>query len=304
MATKFLEHYIYIARAFGEMGDQGLSLWDEADGFFYDVLHTPDERFIPLKVRSFVGLIPLLAVDALEPELLEELPRFKRRMEWFLRYRPHLTQNIASLTEMGAHGHFQFAILGRRGWRGSSAMCLIQTNSCQNTACVRFPKSMPSILTSSGSEAKLIRCAMSPAESSSGLFGGNSNWRGPIWFPVNYLVIQALRRYHHHYGDTFQVEVPLGSGRLMTLDQAADELVSPAWCVIFQRGMAQGGRRPVFGREASFQTDPHWRDHIPFYEYFDGNTGAGVGASHQTGWTALVANLIADLNRENHDAEI
>jgi hypothetical protein len=224
VATKFLEHYIYIANTFGAMGSHGLSLWDEADGFFYDVLHTPDERFIPLKVRSFVGLIPLFAVSSLEPDLLEELPRFKRRMEWFLKYRPHLTKSIASLMETGAHGHYQFAILGRE----------------RLTRILRYVFDAEEFLSDYGLRAvskvhaehpyefrvngEVYTVRYEPAESSGGLFGGNSNWRGPIWFPVNYLVIQALRAYHHHYGDTFQLEVPFGSGQRMTLDQAADEL--------------------------------------------------------------------------------
>jgi hypothetical protein len=291
VATKFFEHFVYIADATYDMGGQGVSLWDEADGFFYDVLHAPDGAFVPLRVRSFVGLIPLLAAEALEPEQLENLPRFRRRMAWLLEYRPHLVAHVAPLNERGAHGHYQLAIVGR----DRLARILARMFDAEEFLSDHGLRSLSRAHAESPFRCRVGDQAYSvgyePAESSSGLFGGNSNWRGPIWLPINYLIVEALRKYHHHYGDSFTVEVPKGSGNRLTLAQAADEL-SRRLSSIFLRSEEAGGRRPVFGEESIFQDDPHWRDHVLFYEYFHGDNGAGLGASHQTGWTALVANLM------------
>lgn len=289
IATKFFEHFIYIADAFYHIGGRDITLWNEDDGFFYDVLHTPDGALTPLRIRSFVGLIPLLAVQVLDPQQLEALPNFRRRMDWFLTYRPHLTAHIAPLLERGAHGDYHLAIVDRDklsriltrlfdageflsdyGLRSLSRAHAADPYQCRV-----------------GDETYTVR--YEPAESRSGLFGGNSNWRGPIWLPINFILIEALRKYHHHYGDTLQVEVPVGSGQRMSLREAADEL-SRRLVRIFLRD--EEGRRPVFGGETLFQRDPHWRDYPLFYEYFHGDNGAGLGASHQTGWTALVANLL------------
>ena len=298
VATKFFEHFVYIANAFYNMGGDNVSLWDEQDGFFYDVLHAPDDEFVPLRIRSFVGLIPLLATQALEPEQLDNLPRFRRRMEWFLEYRPHLVANVAPLTETGAHGHYQLAVVGRdklarilervfdpaEFFSDYGLRSLSRHHAAEPYTCIV------------GGQAYTVN--YEPAESTTGLFGGNSNWRGPIWFPINYLLIEALHKYHHHYGDGFKVEVPRGSGHWLTLGEAADEL-SRRLVRIFLPDQAQGGGRPVFGGERIFQADPHWRDHLLFYEYFHGDNGAGMGASHQTGWTALVANLIQNGERSS-----
>jgi len=238
-----------------------------------------------------VGLIPLLATLTLEPQQLAALPRFRRRMEWFLKYRPHLAVHVAPLDEIGAHGHYQLSIVDRDQLtriltRVFDADEFLSDYGLRSLS--RYHAAHPYV---SHVDAQTYTVAYEPAESHSGLFGGNSNWRGPIWFPTNYLLIEALRAYHHHYGDTLTVEVPTGSGNRLTLAQAADELARRL-TRIFLRDVANGGRRPVFGGEALFQNDPHWRDHLLFYEYFHGDTGAGVGASHQTGWTALVANLL------------
>jgi len=291
VATKFFEHFVYIADATYDMGGQGVSLWDEEDGFFYDVLHAPDGAFVPLRVRSFVGLIPLLAVQALEPRQLEALPRFRRRMEWLLKYRPHLAAHVAPLTEQGAHGHYQLAIVGRDQLARILSRVFDPDEFLSDyglRALSRAHAASP-FTCQVGDQAYTV--SYEPAESSSGLFGGNSNWRGPIWFPINYLMVEALRKYYHHYGDSLTVQVPQGSGNRLTLDRAADEL-SQRLSRIFLRDEGDQGRRPVFGGEPIFQDDPHWRDHILFYEYFHGDNGAGIGASHQTGWTALVANLL------------
>lgn len=292
VATKFLEHFIYIANAFYNMGGQGIGLWDEEDGFFYDVLHTP-EGFVSLKVRSMVGVVPLLAIESLEPELVAKLPRFKRRLEWFLRYRPSLVENLASLTELGAHGHRQLAIVDREKLTQILERLFDPEEFLSDYGLRSLSKHHARAPYRCVLNDQTYTVAYEPAESRTGLFGGNSNWRGPIWFPINYLVIEALRKYYHHYGDTFTVEMPRGSENRVTLGQAADEL-SRRLARIFLRDGLHDGRRPVFGEEAFFQTDPYWRDNVLFYEYFHGDSGAGLGASHQTGWTALVAKVIQD----------
>ncbi|MEA3336290.1 MAG: glucosidase [Chloroflexota bacterium] len=295
VATKFFEHFIYIADAFYNLGDADVSLWDEEDGFFYNVLHMPDGRFTQVKVRSFVGLLPLLAVETLEPEILERLPRFRRRLEWFLRYRPGLIANVASLTEKGVHDHYQLAILDR----DKLARILDRVFDSGEFLSDYGLRSLSREYAEHPYELRVngqsYRVDYQPAESDSGLFGGNSNWRGPIWFPLNYLMVEALRRHGHHYGDTLMVELPTGSGQQVTLNEAADELCRRL-ARLFLRDESTSGRRPVFGDEALFQADPNWRDHVLFYEYFHGDSGAGVGASHQTGWTALVAKLMQDIS--------
>ncbi len=299
VATKFLVHFVYIVDAFYDMGGQGVSLWNDEDGFFYDVLHAPDGAFIPLRLRSFVGLIPLLAVQALEPQQLENLPRFRRRMDWLLKYRPHLAAQVAPLSEVGAHGHHQLAIVGRDKLVRILERMFDSDEFLSDYGLRALSRAHAGNPFTCHVGGQTYTVGYEPAESSSGLFGGNSNWRGPIWFPINYLMVEALRKYHHHYGDSLTIEVPKDSGNRLTLGQAADELARRL-TRIFLRSSPEGkgetniGRRPVFGGESLFQKDPHWRDHILFYEYFHGDNGAGIGASHQTGWTALVANLLQE----------
>ncbi|GIK43225.1 MAG: glucosidase [Chloroflexota bacterium] len=290
VATKFFEHFIYIANAIGNLGD-GFSLWDEEDGFFYDVLHLPNGRHVPLKIRSLVGLIPLFAVETLEPDLLEKLPRFRQRMEWFLEYRPKLVQNIASLTAPGEGGRRLLAIADRPKLELILPRMLDPAQFLSDYGLRALSKrhaTEPYYFNANG-QVHIVH--YEPAESSSGLFGGNSNWRGPIWFPVNFLMVESLQKYHHYYGESLKVELPRYSGRWVNLDEVATDL-SRRLMGIFRRDEANGARRPVFGGIDLFQTDPHWRDYLPFYEYFHGDNGAGLGASHQTGWTALVAKLI------------
>ena len=298
VATKFFEHFIYIADAFYHLSRDDISLWDEEDCFFYDALHDAGEHQTRLKVRSFVGLFPLFATAVLEADQLEGLPGFKRRLEWFMEQRPQLVKNVASFTEPGAHDHFQLSIVDREKLERILAR-VFDTNEFFSDYGLRslskYHAQNPFRMRVGDQEH---RVDYEPAESRTWLFGGNSNWRGPVWFPVNYLVIESLRTYHHHYGDNFKVEVPGGSGNWLTLDQAADELCRRLG-QIFLRDPSNGGRRPVFGDENLFQRDPHWRDHVLFYEYFNGDTGAGLGASHQTGWTALVAKMMQD-TRASH----
>ncbi len=288
MATKFFEHFIYIADAInGHYGGQ--RLWDDEDGFFYDVIHCPDDRHIPLKVRSFVGLIPLYAVETLEPELLAKLPRFKQRMDWFIAHRPHLVANIASLTVPGV-GQRRLLSLVNRGQLKRVLEHMLAENKFLSDYGLRSlskeHQADPFIFTVDGHD---LTVGYQPAESTSGMFGGNSNWRGPIWFPVNYLMIESLGKYHHYYGNTLRVELPSGSGHSANLHEVAVDL-SRRLSKIFLRD--QNGKRAFYGNEELFQNDPHWRDHILFYEYFHGDDGRGIGASHQTGWTALIAKLI------------
>ncbi len=291
VATKFLEHFIYIADAIYKESDHGeISLWDDEDGFFYDVLDLPHgaQR---LKVSSFVGLIPLFAVTVLDDETLAALPQFRRRMQWFLKYRPWLTQNIASLREMGMGESRLLALVGRDKLARILARMLDETEFLSDyglRSVSRRHQAQPYVFQMDG---MTYTVQYEPAESSTGLFGGNSNWRGPVWYPVNALMIQALRRFATYFGDTFQVECPTGSGVYLTLDQVADELARR----LARPFLRAHGRRAVFGHEELFQRDPHWRDMPWFYEYLNGDTGAGVGASHQTGWTGLVAVLLQDL---------
>jgi len=288
VATKFFEHFIYIAnainKAFGEHG-----LWDEEDGMFYDMIHLSDDHHIPLRIRSFVGLIPLFAVETLEPEALAKLPRFRQRMAWFAKYRPNLIENITLLTDRGAAGAHLLSLVNADQLQRIMERMLDPGQFLSDyglRALSKEHEQNPYIFHVNGQDHAV---RYEPAESSSGLFGGNSNWRGPIWFPVNYLMIESLQKHHHYYGESLRVAMPTGSGHYVTLGDVATEL-SQRLTKIFLRD--SNGKRAVYGGSDLFQNDPHWRDHILFYEYFHGDGGAGIGASHQTGWTALVAKLI------------
>jgi Glycosyl hydrolase family 63 C-terminal domain len=289
VASKFWEHFIYIAHAMTNLGSDGIELWNDEDGFFYDVLHLPDGTRHPLKVRSMVGLIPLFAVETLEPEMLEKLPGFSKRLEWFIEHRPDLTANVACMRTPGHAARRLLAVMDAT--RLERVLCVMLDEQeflspYGIRALSRRHLDQPYRLAVDGVDH---RVDYEPAESASGLFGGNSNWRGPIWFPVNYLIIEALQKFHHYLGDTFTVEFPTGSGRRITLAEVAAEL-SRRLSSIFLT--AENGRRPVFGTVERFQRDPNWNAHIPFHEYFHGDDGSGVGASHQTGWTGLVAKLL------------
>jgi hypothetical protein len=287
LASKFWEHFLYIAHAIGHQ-DDGLDLWDEQDGFFYDSLKRDDGTRFPLKVRSMVGLIPLFAVETLEPDMLARLPGFKRRLEWFIDHRPDLTDHVACMRTPGNEERRLLSLVSADRLRRVLQYMLDEQEFLSPygvRALSRYHKDRPYLLVVDGNEH---RVDYEPGESSSGLFGGNSNWRGPIWFPVNYLLIESLQKFHHYFGDDVRVECPTGSGQMKTLAEVATEL-SRRLSSVFLRS---DGRRPVFGDIERFQQDPHWRDLVPFHEYFHGDTGRGVGASHQTGWTGLVAKLL------------
>lgn len=297
VATKFFEHFIYIATALTKIGGGTDGLWNDEDGFFYDVLRLPDGQRGPLKVRSFVGLIPLFAVETLEPDLLEMLPNFRRRMEWFLKYRPSWVANIAPLVEEGEGGRHLLSVVNREQLTRILEKMLDPQEFLSDyglRALSRYHLENPYQWHVNGMTHEV---QYEPAESTTGLFGGNSNWRGPIWFPVNFLMIEALQKFHHYYGDGLKVEMPAKSGQGMNLWDVAGE-ISRRLNHIFLKDEAQANRRAVFGGEALFQNDPHWRDYVLFYEYFHGDNGAGIGASHQTGWTALIAKLLQQAGGE------
>jgi hypothetical protein len=292
VASKFWEHFVYIARAMNHLDNDGVSLWNDEEGFFFDVLHTPEGERIPMRVRSMVGLIPLYAVQTLEPDLLARMPAFKRRLDWFIANRPDLTENMACMRSEGQGERRLFSIADRTQLEKILRVMLDEEEFLSSygiRALSRRHLHQPYTLEIEGTKNSV---QYEPGESSTGLFGGNSNWRGPIWMPVNYLLIQALRRFDEYYGSDFKTECPVGSGKFMDLAEAADE-ITRRLISVFQRNAE--GHRPVLGGERLFQNDPHWRDLVPFHEYFHGDSGRGVGASHQTGWTALVACLIYEL---------
>ncbi|HMC77754.1 MAG TPA: hypothetical protein VKH34_11495 [Vicinamibacterales bacterium] len=288
IASKFWEHFLTIAHAMSDRGDATLCLWNEGDGFFYDVLHTRDGRRIPLKVRSLVGLIPLFAVETMEPATLDRMPDFRRRMDWFLANRRDLTNNVASMEAPGESQRLLLSIVDAGQLRKILATMLDEREFLSPfgiRALSRAHRDQPYVFPLDGQEFSVD---YEPAESTNALFGGNSNWRGPIWFPANYLLIESLQKYHYYFGDDFKVECPTGSGQMLNLWEVATEISRRLSSIFLKRD----GRRPVYGGIERFQCDPHWRDLVLFHEYFHGDTGQGLGASHQTGWTAVVAKLL------------
>ena len=301
MATKFFEHFIYISEAMNNAsGENATQLWDEEDGFFYDVLHLPDMSRVPIKIRSLVGLMPLYATTILEPELMARLPGFLERLEWFEANRLKLSKNITATGE-GKQKRRLLSVVRPDKLRRILAKMLKPHEFLGPTgirALSRFHADNPYVFDVNGT---VYRVDYEPAESSIGLFGGNSNWRGPVWFPTNYLLIESLQRYHRYFGDSFKIQCPYGEGEPMNLWDVATKL-EERMIGTFVRG--EDGRRPVYGNNETFQNDPHWCDHILFYEYFNGDTGEGIGASHQTGWTGLVAKLIHQCCEYKPDDEV
>ena len=288
-ATKFLEHFLYIAGAMANIAGEGISLWDDEDEFFYDALHGPHGEHVPLKVRSMVGLIPLFAVEVLDPALLEKVPDFNRHMEWFLNYRPDLASLISRWRDVGIGERKLFSLLRGHRMKRLLKRMLDESEFLSDygvRALSRYHKDHPYVF-HSGDDVFTV--TYQPAESDSGLFGGNSNWRGPIWFPMNFLIIESLQRFHHYYGDDFKIEYPTNSGNFVTINDVANEL-SKRLMKIFLKD--ENGNRPVLAYNRKLQTDPHFKDYVLFHEYFHGDNGRGVGASHQTGWTGLIAKLL------------
>lgn len=289
MATKFFEHFLYIAEAMDSMGIDGGGLWDDEDQFFYDVLRLPNGKCNRLKVRSMVGLIPLFAVEVLDAELLNSVPEFKARLEWFLLHRPSLASLVSRWQDKNSGEKHLLSLL--RGHRMKKILdkMLDEKEFLGDygiRAVSKFHEQHPYQFYVDG---KLFSVEYSPGESNSGLFGGNSNWRGPIWMPVNFLIVESLQRFHFYYGDDYKIECPTGSGSYLSLNEIAD-LISKRLANLFLRN--EEGKRPVFGHYDLLQNDPNFNDYLWFFEYFHGDSGRGVGASHQTGWTGLIARLL------------
>ena len=288
IASKFFEHFLYIAEAMTNIGGDGIGLWDDEDEFYYDVLHLSDGERIPLRVRSLVGLIPLFAVEVLGA-WFSSLPRFNARTHWFLEHRPHLARLVSRWYDAkSGERHLLSLLRGHRMKRLLNRM-LDETAFLSDFGVRSLSKlyeDNPYVFERDGNRFSI---SYVPGDSATTVFGGNSNWRGPVWMPVNFLIIESLQRFHSYYGDDFKVEYPVGSGALLHLGEVAAEL-SRRLCRIFLRG--EDGKRPVFGDSPIEQNDPHFRDNVLFYEFFHGDNGRGLGASHQTGWTALIACLL------------
>jgi hypothetical protein len=291
VASKFFEHFVYIAHAMHDMGGAGLSLWDEEDGFFYDVLHGDGRPAMPLRVRSMVGLIPLLAVEILEPDIVESLPGFRRRMQWFVDNHPEFAEHVVEAQGLGRGTRRLLSLVTQDQLPRVLDRMLDESEFLSPhgiRALSRAHRDRPFMLSLDGMAHEV---GYEPGESRTDLFGGNSNWRGPIWIPMNYLLIESLQKFDEFFGGAFRVACPTNSDRHLSLGDVAGEL-SRRLTRIFLRDAA--GRRPVLGERERFQRDPLWNDLVPFHEYFHGDTGAGLGASHQTGWTALVAKLLQE----------
>lgn len=296
MALKFFEHFLYIANAINHVGHSETALWDEQDGFYYDALHLPNGEDVLMKVRSMVGLTPLFAVDTLEPSLLNIVPELKDQIEWFLTNRPELANNIASMRIAGQGDRRLLAITSPEALRRILKRLLDESEFLSPygiRSLSSYHEAHPFVFNWDNSQYQVD---YEPAESTTDQFGGNSNWRGPIWFPLNYLLIESLQKFHHYFGDDFKVECPTGSGVMLNLWEVATELSQRLIRIFLRNDQAQ---RPVYGGTAKFQQDAYWKDLILFYEYFHGDNGAGLGASHQTGWTALVAKLIQQVNAKS-----
>jgi hypothetical protein len=291
VASKFFEHFVAIADAINTLG--GTGLWNEEDGFYYDQLRVEGGYSLPLKVRSMVGIVPLFAVEVLEDGIIRNLPGFRKRMQWFLDNRKDLSRHISYMEEGGAgHGHRLLAVPSRERLERMLGYILDEKEFLSPygiRSLSRIHGERPYTLHSGGQEH---RVTYDPGESTTGIFGGNSNWRGPVWFPLNYLLIEALERYHHFYGDELRVECPAGSGRRMSLAEVAGELTARLARLFLPD---ERGFRPCHGGDRRFADDPNWKDFLLFHEYFHGETGRGLGASHQTGWTAIVARCLDDL---------
>jgi hypothetical protein len=289
LAAKFYQHFVGIASAMCHVGSRNDSMWDDTDGFYYDLLRLPNGNATRLKVRSMVGLLPLCAVTVYPGEIVTRLPEFAARAAWFNRSRPDLLSDINPPGRQGVNGRYMLSILDERKLHRVLARVLDPNEFLSDfglRSLSRYHREHPYSF-HIGTET--YSTSYHPAESHSGLFGGNSNWSGPVWIPMNVLVIRALLQMYSYYGNDFQVECPTGSGNKMNLYEVAQELANRLK-KIFLPGT--NGRRPVYGGTTKFQKDPHWRNLILFYEYFHGDNGAGLGASHQTGWSGLVAALI------------
>lgn len=294
MASKFHEHFLYIADAINFSSERGFSLWDEDDGFYYDVLSLPSGKKFPLKVKSLVGIIPLFAVTVLSCDKIEKFKGFKKRLDWFLNNRSDLCSKVACMRTPGVENRRLLSIVHKDRLLRLLSKLLDEKEFLSPFGIRSLSKDHqehPFILSLNAHEYQVN---YEPAESTLKLFGGNSNWRGPIWFPLNMLIIESLQKFHHYFGDTLKVECPTGSGKWMNLWEVSQEISSRLLKLFLKN---EKDERPIYGGNQTFQRDPYWKDKILFYEYFHGDNGAGIGASHQTGWTALIAKLIQQMYR-------
>jgi len=294
VASKFFEHFVAIVDAMNSLGGHGL--WDDEDGFYHDQLRLGGQdgcegAVVPVRLRSMVGLIPLLACLVIDREVIDRLPAFARRMDWFMRNRPDLARSVTLMAGRDGGPRYLLAVPTRERLERVLACALAEEEFLSPHGLRSLSKAHAGRPFSIELDGATYSAGYEPGESQTSLFGGNSNWRGPVWMPVNALIVEALERYHYYYGDDLRVELPTGSGRRANLKDAAAEL-SARLCRLFLPD-PETGRRPCCGDDPRYATDPHWRDHVPFHEYFHGDTGAGLGASHQTGWTALVASLLS-----------
>jgi hypothetical protein len=289
LASKFWEHFIYIADGMNSLTDPNKSLWDEQDGFFYDHLYTEAGDSIPLRARTMVGFVPLFGSSTMPADTFNKYPSFRRRREWFIKHRPDLINSVEAMIEPGDSKNLIMGLVRPEQFRRMLAYMLDENEfySPYGVRSVsRFHQANPLLMNIDGQE---FRLDYEPGESVSTLFGGNSNWRGPIWMPVNLMILMALKQYYRYYGDSFQVECPTGSGERKNLGEVADDLARRLASIFL---LDKDGNRSVFGSVELFNKDPHWRDLIPFHEYFHGDNGRGCGASHQTGWTGIIAQIL------------
>jgi hypothetical protein len=299
VASKFFEHFVYISDAMNNLGSEATELWNEKDGFYYDTLHL-DGKQTPIKLRSMVGLIPLMAVETMEADWIDMLPGFRRRMEWFLENRPDLTDDIECLQRPGRDDRRLLALVSEKRLRRVLETMLSEDEFLSDygiRALSAHYRDNPYEFDIAGETS---RVEYEPAESRSGMFGGNSNWRGPVWFPPNYLLIEALQRFDYFYGENFKIDFPTGSGNQMTLWEVSQELEKRLTKIFLKD---DDGKRAVNGGLQKFATDEHWRDLVLFYEYFHGDNGAGLGASHQTGWTGLMGKILQQVGEYSLDKE-
>ena len=296
MATKFFEHFLYIAGAMASMGKNNTGLWDEEDEFFYDQVRVKNDQIVKLKVKSMVGLIPLFAVEVITKETLDNNPVFAERMNWFLRHRPDLALLVSRWYEEGKQDTHLLGLLGGHRVKRLLSHMLDETAFLSDYGVRSLSKEYAShpyrIKIINGTE---MTVSYVPGDSDSDMYGGNSNWRGPVWMPMNFLIIESLRKYHFYYSDEFKIEYPTASGNMMTLKQVGNEIACRLLRIFLRN---EQGKRPLFGEQEKLQNDPHFRDYLLFHEFFHGDNGMGLGASHQTGWTGLIANLIVMKNSE------
>jgi len=294
VTTKFFEHFIYIAESLNRMGEDWTASWDDAEGFFYDVLSLPDGRYIPLKVRSLVGMTTLFAVLVIKREMLEKVPDFHMRLKWFQQYRQDNGQYLV-IEDLNENDDILLSLVPRPKL-AKVLHALLDENEFLSSGGIRSISKVHETPYAVHIDGQEFGLAYQPGESNTSLFGGNSNWRGPVWMPMNYLIILALQRYDDYYGEDLRVELPSRSGKWMTLADVAANLANRLISIFC---LDDNGRRPVHGREELYRTDPHFQDLILFYEYFHGDNARGVGASHQTGWTGVIAELISRVGTAN-----